>query len=256
MKRAEMQKLIDGVLSGEMRAIAKTLTVCENDPEGSIDLVRSLYSRGGRAHVIGITGAPGAGKSTLVDRLALKWHEGGKKVAILAVDPSSPFSGGAILGDRIRMHNTAAYPDIFIRSMASRGVLGGLARAAYDAVTVLDAAGFDIVMVETVGVGQGEVDIVRTAQSCLVVLVPGMGDEVQAFKAGILEIADLFVINKSDHLGADNLERDILTLLSLEESQEGAWKPKVLRTVATKGDGVAELCEKIAAHKEWLSSSP
>lgn len=240
----------------DSRAIARALTLCENSAACAPEIIEACYKRAGKAQIVGVTGPPGAGKSTLVDRLALEWRKQGRKVAILAVDPSSPFSGGAILGDRIRMQHTAEYPDIFVRSMASRGVLGGLSRAAFDAVTILDAAGFDLIMLETVGVGQGEVDIVRTAGTCILVLVPGMGDEVQAFKAGVLEIADIFVINKSDRDGVDNLERDLLTLLSLGESEDTMWKPPIIRTVATAGSGASDVCEKAQQHVEWCAVSP
>jgi len=209
----------------------------------------------GKAHVIGVTGSPGAGKSTLVDQLAKNLRAQGQRVAILAIDPSSPFSGGAVLGDRIRMVAVQEDPDVFIRSMATRGALGGISRATYDAVQVLDAAGFDSIIIETVGVGQGEVDIVRLSDTCLVVLVPGMGDSVQAIKAGILEIADVFVINKADREGADILQKDLRVLLTLSEYPEGAWTPPITRTVATTGEGAAEVVSECAKHRAWLESS-
>jgi len=204
----------------------------------------------GRASVIGITGSPGAGKSTLTDQLARTLRAEGQKVGILAVDPTSPFSGGAILGDRIRMQRIAADPGIFIRSMATRGALGGLARATQDAIDLLDAAGFDTVLVETVGVGQDEVDVVSCVQTCCVVLVPGMGDEIQAIKAGIMEVADLFVINKADRDGADQVERELEGMKSLAMAR--AWDPPVLRTVAQQGEGVAELLAQVREHGHWL----
>ena len=210
----------------------------------------------GRAHVIGVTGSPGAGKSTLVDTLAKLYRARGSRVAILAVDPSSPFSGGAILGDRIRMNQAAEDPSIFIRSMATRGSLGGLARATLEATHVLDCAGFDVILVETVGVGQAEVDIVRTADTCVVVLVPGMGDSVQIIKAGLMEIADLFIVNKADREGAHLLEKDLFTLLSLEEFSPQDWKPRIVRSVATTGEGVGDIVDGTVAHKAWLESSP
>ena len=203
----------------------------------------------------GLIGANGAGKSTLVDALALQWRKMGKRVAVIAVDPTSPFSGGAILGDRIRMSRIAEDPEIFIRSMATRGSLGGVSRATLDAVHILDAAGFDLILVETVGVGQAEVDIVRTADTCLVVVVPGMGDSVQAIKAGILEIADVFVINKADREGADTLHKDLRVLLSLSESKADDWKPSIVQTVATESKGITELSEALSQHISWLGTS-
>ena len=196
-------QLIELVPQRDLRAVARLITLIENQTPRAREVQAALFKKSGKAHVIGVTGSPGAGKSTLVDQLAAGWRAQGKSVAILAIDPTSPFSGGAILGDRIRMIKAAEQQDVFIRSMATRGKLGGLARATLDAVYVLDAAGFDIILVETVGVGQAEVDIVKLADTCLVVLVPGMGDSVQAIKAGILEIADTFVINKADRDGAD-----------------------------------------------------
>ncbi|MCB0310526.1 MAG: methylmalonyl Co-A mutase-associated GTPase MeaB, partial [Bdellovibrionales bacterium] len=249
------QELLAGVLKREPRCLARLITLAENrDPRARI-IQSELFKHSGQAVVIGVTGAPGAGKSTLVDQLALEWRREGKSVAILAVDPSSPFSGGAILGDRIRMSRTAEDSGVYIRSMASRGALGGLAGAALDAVQILDGAGFDIILVETVGVGQAEVDIVRTANTCLVVLVPGMGDSVQSIKAGILEIADIFVINKADREGADLLQKDLRMLLSLEPHSETSWLPKISRTVAVKGEGIVELRAAIEEHGNWLNST-
>lgn len=248
------EDLLASVPLGDPRSISRAITLAENNVPRARDVIPTLYRKSGRAHVIGVTGSPGAGKSTLVDQLASQYSDAGKKVAILAVDPSSPFSGGAVLGDRIRMNACADRDKIFIRSMATRGSLGGLCRALTDALTILDAAGFDLIFIETVGVGQAEVDIVQVADSVLVVLVPGMGDGVQAFKAGILEIADLFVINKADRDGADLLERDLLTLLSLSEVPDGGWKVPVVRTVATTGTGCPEAVMKISAHHTWLHS--
>jgi LAO/AO transport system kinase len=210
----------------------------------------SLWPHLGRAVVIGITGAPGAGKSTLTDQLARTLRAQGQKVGILAVDPTSPFSGGAILGDRIRMQRIAADPGIFIRSMATRGALGGLARATQDAIDILDAAGFGTILVETVGVGQDEVDVVACVQTCCVVLVPGMGDEIQAIKAGIMEVADLFVINKADRDGADQVEREIEAMKSLAMPRD--WDPPVLRTVAQRGEGIQALLDRAGDHGRWL----
>jgi LAO/AO transport system kinase len=200
--------------------------------------------------VVGLTGSPGAGKSTLTDQLARILRAEGKKVGILAVDPTSPFSGGAILGDRIRMGRIAADPGIFIRSMATRGALGGLARATQDAIDLLDAAGWDVVIVETVGVGQDEVDVVSCVQTCCVVLVPGMGDEIQAIKAGIMEVADIFIINKADRDGVDKVESEIEGMKSLSRAKD--WDPPAMRTVAGAGEGLPELLAKVREHGQWL----
>jgi LAO/AO transport system kinase len=249
-------ELVARTLAGDYRAIARFITKIENGDAGIATLAASMRRPNGRAHIVGVTGAPGAGKSTLVDAMAKSYRSRGSKVAILAVDPSSPFSGGAILGDRIRMNHAADDPTIFIRSMATRGSLGGLAKATLESVHVLDCAGFDVVLVETVGVGQAEVDIVRTADTCVVVLVPGMGDSVQIIKAGLMEIADLFVVNKADREGALLLEKDLYTLLSLEEFAQDQWKPKIVKSVATSGQGVLEIVEGAVAHLGWLESSP
>jgi LAO/AO transport system kinase len=249
-------ELVARTLGGDYRAIARFITKIENGDPGITTLAASLRRSSGRAHVVGVTGSPGAGKSTLVDAMAKSYRARGAKVAILAVDPSSPFSGGAILGDRIRMNQAAEDPTIFIRSMATRGSLGGLAKATLESVHVLDCAGFDVVLVETVGVGQAEVDIVRTADTCVVVLVPGMGDSVQIIKAGLMEIADLFVVNKADRDGALLLEKDLYTLLSLEEFSAEQWKPRIVKSVATSGEGVGEIVEGTVAHLAWLESSP
>jgi len=249
------QELIEDVPKRNLRAVARLISLVEERSPRSRGIQSKLFAKTGKAHVIGITGSPGAGKSTLVDQLARAWKKAGKSVAILAVDPSSPFSGGAILGDRIRMAKTAEDAGIYIRSMATRGALGGLSRATFEAVQVLDSAGFDLVLVETVGVGQAEVDIVRAADTCLVVLVPGMGDSVQSIKAGILEIADLFIINKADREGADLLQKDLRVLLSLAEYSKEAWKPEILQTVATSGDGIDEVLEQVGKHRAWFKSS-
>ncbi len=209
-----------------------------------------LWPHMGKAVVVGLTGAPGAGKSTLTDQLARVLRSEGKKVGILAVDPTSPFSGGAILGDRIRMNHISDDPGIFIRSMATRGALGGLARATQDAIDLLDAAGFDVVLVETVGVGQDEVDVVSCVQTCIVVLIPGMGDDIQAIKAGIMEVADIFVINKADRDGVEKVEREIEGMKSLAAIR--SWDPPALRTVAALGEGIGEVLAKIREHGIWL----
>jgi LAO/AO transport system kinase len=222
----------------------------ENGHPQARELMALAWPHLGRAMVVGLTGSPGAGKSTLTDQLARALRLEGKKVGILAVDPTSPFSGGAILGDRIRMNRIAADPGIFIRSMATRGALGGLARATQDAIDLLDAAGWDVVLVETVGVGQDEVDVVSCVQTCCVVLVPGMGDEIQAIKAGIMEVADIFVINKADREGAEKVEAEIEGMKSLSGTKP--WDPPALRTVAGAGIGVPELLERIRRHGDWL----
>lgn len=249
------EALIAGAASGNARALGRLITLCENRVPRSREVLSALYERGGKAHIVGVTGAPGAGKSTLVDKIAAHLLRAGKKVAVLAVDPSSPFSGGAVLGDRIRMFDALDAGPVFMRSMATRGALGGISNGTVDAVHVLDAAQFDYIFIETVGVGQAEVDISRTADTCLVVLVPGMGDGVQVMKAGILEIADLFLINKADRDGVDLLEKEIKTLLSLVESNADDWESAVSRTVATDARGIEEVVKGMEAHREWLSTS-
>ena len=242
--------LLEPLRRGEHRALGRAISWMENGHPGARDLMARLWPHLGRAAVIGITGSPGAGKSTLTDQLARTLRAQGQKVGILAVDPTSPFSGGAILGDRIRMQRIAADPGIFIRSMATRGALGGLARATQDAIDLLDAAGFDTVIVETVGVGQDEVDVVSCVQTCCVVLVPGMGDEIQAIKAGIMEVADLFIINKADRDGADQVERELEAMKSMAMAKD--WDPPVLRTVAQVGEGVLALLSQMRKHGQWL----
>ncbi len=233
------------VLQGDPRAIARAISLIEDEtPEGT-DLVRSIFAKTGRAYLVGVTGSPGAGKSTLVDRLIAEVRKRGRTVGVVAVDPTSPFSGGAILGDRVRMQAHVADPGVFIRSMATRGHLGGLAHATGEAALVLDAAGKDIVLIETVGVGQDEIDIVRTADISIVMLVPGTGDEVQALKAGIMEIADIFVVNKADREGADRTVASIEAMLSLQTYAAGEWRPPIVKTEATTGKGVAELLDVV-----------
>jgi LAO/AO transport system kinase len=241
--------LAQRVRAGEPRAIARAISLVEDDEPGAAALVRQLFPFTGRAYLVGVTGPPGAGKSTLVDRLSLELRRRDATVGIIAVDPTSPYSGGAILGDRVRMQAQAGDEGVFIRSMATRGHLGGLSRATHEATYVLDAAGKDWVVIETVGVGQDEVEIVRTADVAIVVLVPGTGDEVQALKAGIMEIADIFVVNKSDREGADRLVASIESMLALGDAEPGAWRPPIVRTQATTGQGVPELLAAIEAFR-------
>lgn len=239
--------------AGDPRALARAISWVENGHPAARPLMAALWPTLGRAEVIGLTGAPGAGKSTLTDQLARALRKEGRKVGILAVDPTSPYTGGAILGDRIRMARASEDDGIFIRSMATRGALGGLARATQDAIDLLDAAGFDTVIVETVGVGQDEVDVVACVQTCCVVLVPGLGDGVQAIKAGIMEVADLFILNKADRDGADLVEQEVEGLKSLGPiGLDPGWDPPVKRTIAATGDGVAEVITAIRAHGAWL----
>src|SRR5436853_5612267 len=245
--------LAERVFAGDARAIARAISLVEDESAAGADLVRDIYARTGHAYLVGVTGPPGAGKSTLVDRMTMELRKAGQTVGIIAVDPTSPYTGGAILGDRVRMGTHFGDAGVFIRSMATRGHLGGLARTTSDAALVLDAAGKDVVMIETVGVGQDEVDIVRTADISIVVLVPGTGDEGQALKAGIMEIADIFVVNKADRDGADRLVQSVSSMLSLQTFQPGDWRPPILKTEATTGAGVPELIAMInmfRAHSE------
>jgi len=240
-----MPALWERVLEGDPRALARAITLIEDEDPAAPGLIRALFPRTGHAYLVGVTGPPGAGKSTLVDRMTADLRGRGLTVGIVAVDPTSPYTGGAILGDRVRMQAHAGDPGVFIRSMATRGQLGGLARATSDVALALDASGRDVVIIETVGVGQDEVDIVRTADVSLVTVVPGTGDEVQALKAGIMEIADIFVVNKADREGADRAAASIEAMLALQPYDEGRWRPLVLRTEATAGKGIGELIEAI-----------
>jgi LAO/AO transport system kinase len=242
---------IEQLRSGNIRALSRAISTVENRAPGWSDLLKALFPHTGRSLVLGLTGAPGAGKSTLVDQLARHYRKENKTVGIIAVDPTSPYTGGAILGDRVRMQDHFSDPGIYIRSMATRGSLGGLARSTADVATVLDASGRDLIMIETVGVGQDEVDIVRLADITIVILVPGMGDDVQTIKAGIMEIADIFVINKSDRDGAVHVEKEIRALQSLAMRGDG-WTPPVVKTVASEGKGIEELAGAIANFESYL----
>ena len=243
-------EILQKLLAGEPRSIARAITKIESGADGAADLMKAVFPNTGKATVIGITGSPGAGKSSLVDKLALHYKNAGGKVGIICVDPSSPFSGGAILGDRIRMATLGLDKNVFIRSMATRGNLGGLSRATVDAVAILDAAGFDKVIVETVGVGQDEVEIVKTADVSVVVLVPGMGDDIQAIKAGIMEIGDVFVINKADREGVIRTQKELEALLSLAHRPD-MWNPPIVKTIATESRGIEDLSTAIEAYRSF-----
>jgi LAO/AO transport system kinase len=248
--------LVPGVLAGEIRAIARLLTRAEAGDDECRPALEAIFRRAGRAHVVGITGVPGSGKSTLVAKLAAEIRRSGRRVGIVAVDPSSPFSGGAILGDRIRMGEVAGDPGVYVRSMATHGSLGGLAHGTLDAVDILDAAGYDLVLIETVGVGQDEIEVVRAAHTTVVVSAPGLGDDIQAIKAGILEIADIHVVSKSDRPGADSTRADLKSMLAMgpSSSRSGDWQVPVLSSCALSGEGVGALCEAIDAHRAALEA--
>ena len=251
---ASISTWVEQIRSGNLRALSRAITAVENRTSDSHDLLKALFAYSGRARVVGLTGSPGAGKSTLVDALAGQYRKRQQTVGIIAIDPTSPFTGGAILGDRIRMQSHTGDAGIFIRSMATRGSLGGLSSTTADVATVLDASGRDLVLIETVGVGQDEVDIVRLADVTIVILVPGMGDDVQSIKAGIMEIADIFVINKADRDGAERVEREVRAMQSLSMRSDN-WVPPVIKTVASTGAGVAELAATIDDYETFLLNS-
>ncbi|WP_297508856.1 methylmalonyl Co-A mutase-associated GTPase MeaB [Thermococcus sp.] len=253
----ELEGLIDLALKGDKKAIARLITLVENDEEKAKEVVKRIYPLTGKAYVVGITGPPGSGKSTLLDKLIKLARDDGHKVGVIAVDPTSPFTGGALLGDRLRMQRHSTDPGVFIRSMATRGALGGLAKATNDAIKVLDASGYDLIFVETVGVGQIEVDIVKTADTVVLVTVPGLGDEVQAIKAGLMEVADIFAINKADREGVEMVYLELKMALEFEKDKwkELGWEPPIVETTAFTLKGVKPLWEAIKGHREYMESS-
>src|SRR6185503_20038105 len=246
--------LLERLFAGEARTVARAISTVENGADDASELMKAIFPKTGNALLIGVTGAPGAGKFSLVDKLAFYYRDSGERIGIVCVDPSSPFSGGAILGDRIRMATLGTDKNVFIRSMATRGNLGGLSRATVDAVAILDAAGFDKIIVETVGLGQDEVEIVKTADVSVVVLVPGMGDDIQAIKAGIMEIGDVFVINKADREGVLRTQKELESLLSLA-ARADAWEPPIVKTIATENQGIAALAQAITAYSAFQTGA-
>jgi len=248
----KVKQLVDGVLKDDRKAVARLISLIENDSPDGLKAVKLLYRHTGRAYVIGVTGPAGCGKSTLIYRLASGFRKKGKTVGVVAIDPTSPFSGGALLGDRIRMQNLSTDEGAYIRSMATRGTLGGLARATADAVKVLDASGKDVIFVETSGAGQSEVDVIKVAHTVLVVMAPGLGDDIQASKAGMMEIGDIFIVNKADRDDADKAVEEIQAMIELG-AQEGRWRPPVIKTTASSGIGTEDVIEKIEDHEEYLN---
>ncbi|MFP4482634.1 MAG: methylmalonyl Co-A mutase-associated GTPase MeaB [Thermovirgaceae bacterium] len=248
-----MEKLVEKALRGDQRAMARLISMVESESPFAENLMKSVYPYSGKAHIIGITGSPGSGKSTLLDKLISELKKMGKTVGVIAVDPSSPFSGGAVLGDRLRMQGHSLDRDVFIRSMGTRGSLGGLSRATYEAALIMDACGKDVVLIETVGVGQSEIDIVKIADTVCLVLVPGMGDDIQVMKAGIMEIADVFVVNKSDREGAERVVTEVNMMLDLMTDR--SWRPSVVQTIAERGEGIDGLCGRIEEHKKHLEET-
>ncbi|TCC31342.1 methylmalonyl Co-A mutase-associated GTPase MeaB [Kribbella sindirgiensis] len=251
-RTAPVGELVGRAREGDSRAVARLISLVEDESPLLREVMAELAPYAGHAHIVGITGSPGVGKSTSTSALVSAYRETGKRVGVLAVDPSSPFSGGALLGDRVRMQDHATDRGVFIRSMASRGHLGGLSWSTPQALRVLDAAGFDVVLVETVGVGQSEVEIAGMADTTLVLLAPGMGDGIQAAKAGILEVGDIYVVNKADRDGVQSVTRDLRSMLALAERSEGAWSPPILKTVASRNEGVAEVVQAIEDRLEWM----
>jgi len=247
--------LAERVLDGDIRAAARLMRDIDDRMKSAVNELKALYPHTGNAYILGLTGPPGAGKSTLVDQIVAAYRKRDLLVGVVAIDPTSPFTGGAILGDRIRMNRHAEDTGVFIRSLATRGALGGMSRSTMDVVNVMDAMGMDVIVVETVGVGQDEVDIVSTAHTTAVIMVPGLGDDIQAIKAGILEIGDVFVVNKADREGAERTARELTTMLEMQHPEPGAWLPRVVKTEGARGVGIEELVEEFEKHREYLKTS-